>query len=367
MLRALCFLGRYELPAAAPRLRTSAASVVHATDCTDSDAAVVLKLMSSRAPFLAELAARDAAAAAAAAAAAEAGTELCVDCSAASTLGDALLPLLRAHVVGGRGVELDGAAYCYVLVMPRGAEDLASRLAHSPLAADAARGVAQQLAHCLAALHEAGTVHGGFKPANAVCVPAAGSERWRLIDLAAAAAVGSPLLGAALSTAYAPPEALTPRAMPLGPRGAAQEGGYCVRGTGTGASAAEPLLAAPSYDIWAWGAVAYELLLAESLWHGTAAGGLARATDWPLLAEWPSALKAEALGRLPSRPAAALLGRVLARDPAARPPSLRAVLKHPFFQPPSAPAPAPPLPAGSTAHVFIRRAQSSLGWAQDRC
>lgn len=105
----------------------------------------------------------------------------------------------------------------------------------------------------------------------------------------------------------------------------------------------------------------------ETLWHGDTDSNIALETDYALLATWPDELKRSRLARVPNRWAQALLSRLLMRDPAARPPSVRAALRHPFFDEQRAHAAPPLAPSGQTGssspqhHFFLSHFQGNGG------
>lgn len=87
---------------------------------------------------------------------------------------------------------------------------------------------------------------------------------------------------------------------------------------------------------------------------------LTTAADMQLVAEWSSATKQERLDRLPDGWVKGLLQRLLQRDPLDRPPSLGAVLRHPFFAN-TFRREAPPLNAGEKNHFFLSHFQKNAG------
>lgn len=95
-------------------------------------------------------------------------------------------------------------------------------------------------------------------------------------------------------------------------------------------------------------------MLGETLWHNNRDSNIAYGEDYYLLATWSEAVKKDRLERLPDRWAQALLTKLLARAPSARPPSMDRVLRHPFFTT-SYTREAPALPAGLKNHFFLRR------------
>lgn len=103
------------------------------------------------------------------------------------------------------------------------------------------------------------------------------------------------------------------------------------------------------------------MLTGESLFHRDARSNLARATDYALLAEWPSALKADTLGRVADPSARALLRVALTRDPARRPADMAAVLGHPYLIADSnTAAAAPRLRKGEAYHALLLSAGPML-------
>lgn len=83
-----------------------------------------------------------------------------------------------------------------------------------------------------------------------------------------------------------------------------------------------------------FGVILYDLLVRGSLWHADVDSNLQQPADYCKLAEWsPQAARDVIDSRVPDRWAQALLLRLLSADPSARPASMSAVLRHPFFRP----------------------------------
>ncbi|RMH39911.1 MAG: serine/threonine protein kinase [Deltaproteobacteria bacterium] len=134
-------------------------------------------------------------------------------------------------------VGLDGEQPFMVLEYLPG-ESLADRLDRVRLPIQKAVNIARDLASALAFAHGKGIVHRDVKPAN---VLHAGDERWKLADFGIARMPNSDLTQAGIfmgTPGYAPPEAI-------------REGLYT-----------------PQADVFAWGAVLYELLSGRIPYEG---------------------------------------------------------------------------------------------------
>jgi len=197
-----------------------------------------------------------------------------------------------AHI---HGLEESGGVTALILELVEG-EDLAQQLARGPIALDEALPIARQIAEALEAAHDHGIIHRDLKPAN-IKVRADGTVKVldfglaKAVDPAAASnpdAMNSPTLsmhatqaGVILGTAaYMSPEQA--RGRPVDKRA----------------------------DIWAFGAVVFEMLTGRRAFPGeditdTIVSVVSKEPDWDALPEVPAALRR-------------LLARCMTKDPKAR-------------------------------------------------
>lgn len=194
--------------------------------------------------------------------------------------------LVRVH-----SARLEGSSPCFVQeLLPKGS--LEDRLRGGPLATEAARRVAREVAEALAYLHERGVLHRDLKPAN-LLFDAEG--RARLTDFGLARVRGGRTLtqtGEVLGTpGYMPPEQIT-----------------------------DSHRVDERSEVYAWGALLYALLTGEPPFLR---GGVFATLDAVLneAPRPPQELNPEADPAL-----AALCLRALAKDPQARPASVRELL-----------------------------------------
>ena len=106
----------------------------------------------------------------------------------------------------------------------------------------------------------------------------------------------------------------------------------------------ELVQASVAHDMWSLGAVMYELLTNETLFHGNSVSDNMDPDELPILAAWSDEIKAKKLLKVPNilltkdsttkHPnfARNLLSILLMRDPAARPRSIAHLLEHPLFR-----------------------------------
>ena len=142
------------------------------------------------------------------------------------------------------------------LVMEAGDRNLMSVLLQERVTLDYGMRALKQLALSLGHLHDRGLVHCDFKPLNAVRVGAA--QTWQLIDFDATVKVGG-CAGAKSSTGYCPPELLHRGGGEVGVRAWVLEPGGSGGGAPVPKGDYELLRAAPTFDVWSLGAVAFHL------------------------------------------------------------------------------------------------------------
>jgi Tol biopolymer transport system component len=210
-----------------------------------------------------------------------------------------LASLNHPNIAAIHGLEDAGGTPCLVLELVEG-EDLAQRLARGPIPPDEAIDIARHIAEALEEAHEKGIVHRDLKPANVKVTP---DGKVKVLDFGLAKALtGSEAAGAAGSDLSQSPTLVqsgTRAGMILGT--AAYMSPEQARGRAVDRRA----------DIWAFGAVLWEMLTGTALFAGETitdvlAAVLTRDPDW-------SALPPSTPPRL-----AALLRRCLERDPRRR-------------------------------------------------
>ncbi|MCC7180981.1 MAG: serine/threonine protein kinase [Acidobacteria bacterium] len=173
-------------------------------------------------------------------------------------------------------------------------EDLAARIARGPVAVDEALPIARQIADALEAAHERGIIHRDLKPAN-IKVRPDGTVKVLDFGLARADATGP---DSAMSAVTSP--AMTMQGVIIGT--AAYMSPEQARGKPVDRRA----------DVWAYGAVLFEMLTGKRPFDGsdatdTIAAVLRSEPDWQLLP-----------GDLPE-PVRMLIRRCLDKDPQRRP------------------------------------------------
>jgi Tol biopolymer transport system component len=210
-----------------------------------------------------------------------------------------LASLNHPNIAAIHGLEDAGGTPCLVLELVEG-EDLAQRLARGPIPPDEAIDIARHIAEALEEAHEKGIVHRDLKPANVKVTP---DGKVKVLDFGLAKALtGSEAAGAAGSDLSQSPTLVqsgTRAGMILGT--AAYMSPEQARGRAVDRRA----------DIWAFGAVLWEMLTGTALFAGETitdvlAAVLTRDPDW-------SALPPSTPPRL-----AALLRRCIERDPRRR-------------------------------------------------
>ena len=212
----------------------------------------------------------------------------------------AIAALNHPNIAQIHGVERSGTTRALVMEFVEG-EDLAELIARGPVRPEQAIAIARQTAAALEAAHEAGLIHRDLKPAN-VKVRDDGTVKVLDFGLAKANPTRSPVAAAEprvdLATSTSP--AITEVGLILGT--AAYMSPEQARGRPADKRA----------DIWAFGAVLFELLSGERLFAGTGS------VTETIAAVIKDDLR---LDRLPSATPPALrtlIARCLERDPAER-------------------------------------------------
>ena len=249
-----------------------------------------------------------------------------MDCSA----------LMRTASTAEDGVPSDdpinsGSSYCCCIVMERAGCNLKAAIDNEDFAGrrwPVVRSIATDLAEALSHLHGAGVVHGDLKPRNVVRFP----DRWRLIDLDSACAIGAPFGPKAPSTGYCPPEMARPLLLLHGDDENGEERLQELTGT-------------VAHDLWCFGVVLFNLATGNTLWH-TDTGDRAKLHDLEQVASWGRDVCAFHLNEAKledGSPARDLLSKLLEADPAARAEhfeggGMESVLRHCFFEQTARPA-----------------------------
>jgi Tol biopolymer transport system component len=206
-----------------------------------------------------------------------------------------LASLNHPHIAAIYGLEKSGEVEALVLELVEG-ETLAEKIAQGPVPLEEALAIARQIADALEAAHEKGIVHRDLKPANVKVTP---EGKVKVLDFGLAKA----LTGDASSPDQTHSPTLTAAATQAG----------VVIGTAAYMSPEQARGKAVDKraDIWAFGAVLYEMLSGRKAFEGetvsdTLAAVLRADIDWSALpAQTPSSVNA-------------LLRRCLDRDPKRR-------------------------------------------------
>jgi eukaryotic-like serine/threonine-protein kinase len=165
-----------------------------------------------------------------------------------------LAALNHPHIAQIYGVEASGASRALVMELVEG-EDLAARLRRGPMPVEEAVAAATQIAEALEAAHELGIVHRDLKPAN---VKLRKDGAAKVLDFGLAKALD-------VNTAIAPGASLSPTVT-----SPAMTAGGILLGTAAYMSPEQAKGRAVDRrsDIWAFGAVVYEMLTAKRLFDG---------------------------------------------------------------------------------------------------
>jgi len=172
------------------------------------------------------------------------------------------------------GFETSGGLHALVMELVEG-EDLSQRIARGPIPLDDALPIAKQIAEALEAAHEQGIMHRDLKPANIKVRP---DGTVKVLDFGLAKALepaGVMSVSASISPTITTP-AMTQAGMILGT--AAYMSPEQIRGKAVDKRT----------DIWAFGAVLYEMLTGQRAFQGedisvTLAEVMKSAPDWTLL------------------------------------------------------------------------------------
>jgi eukaryotic-like serine/threonine-protein kinase len=206
-----------------------------------------------------------------------------------------LASLNHPNIAAIYGLEESGGVEALVLELAEG-ETLAERLAGGPLPAQEALEIARQIAEALEAAHERGIVHRDLKPANVKLTPAG---QVKVLDFGLAKAYVGEAPSPDISTSPTLTAAATQAGVALGT--AAYMSPEQARGKSVDKRA----------DVWAFGAVLYEMLTGQRAFSGetisdTLAAVLKTEPDWRALpSSTPSAVRR-------------LLARCLRKDPSRR-------------------------------------------------
>ena len=182
-----------------------------------------------------------------------------------------LASLNHPNIAAIHGLEDSQGTKALVLELVEG-PTLADRIAHGPIPVDESLPIAKQIAEALEAAHEAGVIHRDLKPAN-IKVKDGGNVK--VLDFGLAKALdttpqGDPSLSPTLTAAATQMGVIMGTAAYMSPE---QAKGKTVDKRG---------------DVWAFGAVLYEMLTGQRAFAGSdvsevLASVLAREPDWTQL------------------------------------------------------------------------------------
>ena len=335
------YLGRYQIEAGPPVHRSATCEVVYALDLRLNYRQVALKFMKQSNSLEAEVQSRH---------------------ISGHRINEAVVEVLGWHTPEGNMVT-DGHgkaqepqhtpcsynphldSFRFVLSMERAERslhDACNKERFAGLRVPAIQQVVRHIASCLQRLHQLHVCHGDCKQRNIVRL----GDRWILCDMDAATKLEEPI-GEKNSTAYCPPELAQilftrDNVLPL---------------------------AHPSFDVWSFGVVLFELCAGHSLFNqDTSNDNLIDELDKTRLCTWhtmsdeelrPVLAAAEAdFGRSPRKQtiedAKNLIRWCLKAEPSARP-TMEEILAHRFLVGADAP---PPAPRRMLYHAFMSHAQA---------
>jgi len=198
-----------------------------------------------------------------------------------------LASLNHPHIAAIYGVEESGGVLALVLELVDG-ETLAERISQGPLPLDEVIAIARQMAEALEAAHEHGIIHRDLKPSN-IKVRSDGTVKVLDFGLAKLAPAPGPVAQASVSALTLSPTITTPAMTQIG----------MILGTAAYMSPeqAKGREADKRSDVWAFGAVLYEMLTGKRAFDGddmsdTLASVLKIDPDWARLpADVPAAVR----------------------------------------------------------------------------
>jgi serine/threonine-protein kinase len=189
---------------------------------------------------------------------------------------EVLAALSHPNIATVHGLEEASGSIALVMELVEG-DTLADRLAAGPIPVDEALAIAKQIADAVAAAHERGIIHRDLKPANVKVRP---DGTVKVLDFGLAKAVTAEPAGALSHGLSQSPTITTPAMTQAG----------LVLGTAAYMSPeqARGKTIDKRADVWAFGAVLYEMLTGRRAFGGdevsdTLASVLAREPDWTLL------------------------------------------------------------------------------------
>ena len=176
---------------------------------------------------------------------------------------EVLAALNHPNIAHIHGIEESGGTIALVMELVEG-EDLSTRIARGPISLDEALPIAKQIAEALEAAHEQGIIHRDLKPAN-IKVRADGTAK--VLDFGLAKALDP--APASSAAAMNSPTITTPAHLRQGYGAAGTEAGMIL---GTAAyMSPEQAKGKPvdrRADIWAFGAVLFEMLAGKPVFRG---------------------------------------------------------------------------------------------------
>ena len=234
-----------------------------------------------------------------------------------------LASLNHPNIAAIYGLEESGGTAALVLELVEG-PTIADRIAHGPIPVDEALPIARQIAEALEAAHEHGIIHRDLKPANIKVRP---DGTAKVLDFGLAKALEPVAVPGRDATAS--PTITSPAHLRQGHGGQAMTQLGMIMGTAAYMSPeqAKGRQADKRSDVWAFGAVLYEMLSGRRAFKGddvadTLAAVLRQDIDWTSLpASTPTSVR-RLLARCLDRDASRRLrdigeARIVLEDPAA--------------------------------------------------